>query len=76
MKNIYKKIAIGFIFGLLFGISAITVAQPAPLPPSNHGQNGNQGGTAPIGSGLVILLGMGAAYGGKKLFDARKKLEE
>jgi hypothetical protein len=31
---------------------------------------------APVGSGLVILLSMGAAYGTKKLFDARKKLVE
>jgi hypothetical protein len=76
MKKIYKKTAIGLIFGLLFGISAITIAQPAPPPPGNHGMDGNQGGAAPIGSGLAILLTMGAAYGGKKIFDARKRLEE
>lgn len=46
-----------------------------PDPPSNHGYNGNPkpgASSAPIGSGLFILLGLGAAYGGKKIYDARK----
>ncbi len=50
-------------------------AQTAPQPPSGgHGQSSNQaaGGGAPIGGGLFILLGLGAAYGGKKLYDKRK----
>ncbi len=34
------------------------------------------GGTAPIGSGLIILISMGAAYGAKKVYNARKRLEE
>lgn len=79
MKNIFKILAISFTIGLVAGISAISMAQPsAPPPPSGHGQNGNQapGGPAPIGSGLAILVTMGAAYGAKKVFDARKRLEE
>jgi len=44
--------------------------QPPPPPTgAGHGASGNQtGGNAPIGSGLFILLGLGAAYGGKKLY--------
>jgi len=80
MKNKYKILAISLTFGLLVGISAISFAQPGPPPPPDeHGSGGNQspgGGTAPIGSGLIMLLGMGAAYGAKKVFDARKRLEE
>ena len=35
------------------------------------------GGGAPIGGGLVILLSLGAAYGGKKVYDMQKEsLEE
>ena len=51
---------------------------PPPPPPPNHGETGNvPGGNAPIGGGLFILLGLAAAYGGKKLYDLRKeKLEE
>jgi len=50
-------------------------------PPPNGGENptepgsGNTpvGGGAPIGSGLVILMTLGAAYGGKKVWDFRNK---
>lgn len=53
------------------------LAQPMPGgDPSGVGGNHPVGGTAPIGSGLVILLALGAGYGSKKVYDARKKLEE
>jgi hypothetical protein len=73
MKNKCRILAISLTLGLVIGISAISLAQP-PNPPGAHGVGG--GGPAPIGSGLVVLLGMGAAYGAKKLFNARKRLEE
>ncbi len=43
-------------------------------PPSQHGQEGNQGmgRGAPIGDGWIILLVLGAAYGAKKIYDTRK----
>jgi hypothetical protein len=79
MKNTVKILVISLTLGLIIGISAVSLAQPGPPPPpSGHGSGGNQapGGGAPIGSGLIIMITMGAAYGAKKLFDARKKLEE
>jgi len=78
MKNKFRILAISLTLGLIIGISAISLAQP-PNPPGNHGSTGNQapgGGMAPIGSGLVILLSMGAAYGARKVFNARKRIEE
>ncbi len=54
-------------------------AQTAPPPPSGgHGLITNQvaGGSAPIGGGLFILLGLGAAYAGKKLYNHKKSLLE
>ncbi len=63
-------------------ISYNVSAQGPPPPPggSSGGSNtsGNQnGGNAPIGGGLLILLGLGAAYGGRKLYQIRKEtLEE
>ncbi len=48
-------------------------------PPPNGGQTPGEGGNtpvgggAPIGSGLVVLITMAAAYGGKKAWDFRKK---
>jgi len=47
---------------------------PPPPPGSGHGQTGNQnGGNAPVGGGLFILLGLGAAYGSKKVYNLNKK---
>ncbi|UBM62973.1 hypothetical protein LA303_03100 [Candidatus Sulfidibacterium hydrothermale] len=54
------------LFSLLFSFQSV-MAQATP--PATHG--------APIGGGLFILLGLGAAYGGKKWYDHRKtNLEE
>ena len=74
LKNITLTLLV--IFGLSFSIDSI--AQAPPPPPPSHGSTGNQnGGNAPIGGGLFILLGLGAAYGGKKLYEMRKEnLEE
>jgi len=76
--NLLKKITLTIlvIIGLTF--SADIFAQVPPPPPPGHGETGNQtGGNAPIGGGLFILIGLGAAYGSKKLYDLRKnQLEE
>ena len=70
-----------FLFSLLFSLlfwSNESFSQTAP-PPNSHGQTTDQaaGGGAPIGGGLFILLGLGAAYGGKKWYDHKKTaLEE
>jgi len=71
------------IITLLVIIASVTTASlfaqaPPPPPPPAHGQSGNvPGGNAPIGGGLFILIGLGAAYGGKKLYDLKKdSLEE
>lgn len=71
------------IIGILLVVIAVSFsvnsfAQAPPPPPPAHGDTGNQnGGNAPIGSGLAILIGLGAAYGGKKLYDRNKeRLEE
>jgi hypothetical protein len=78
MKNKFRILAISLTLGLFIGMSAISFAQP-PNPPGSHGSGGDQapaGGMAPIGSGIVMLLSMGAAYGAGKVFNARKRLEE
>jgi len=57
-------------------------AQPQPPDPMNTGIGGGNvgsgpiGGGAPVGSGLVFLLVMSAAYGAKRVFDARKRIIE
>ena len=71
-----KKYIILFVlmFSLLFSTNG-TLAQSTP--PANHGISENQsGGGAPIGGGLFILLGLSAAYGGKKIYNHRKNVLE
>jgi len=73
-----KKIKTGIIsiVFLIIGFSTDSIAQP-PDPPEDPQSGGEVvGGGAPIGSGLAILLSLGAAYGGKKVWDFRRKLEE
>lgn len=74
------KALLKILFLTLFTLNSILLlAQGAPPPPPDgHGGDTNQpaGNTAPIGSGMAILLALGAAYGGKKVYDFRKKLEE
>ena len=67
-----KKILLLII--VLF-ITVIAFAQDPPPPPPGGDPTGDPplGGGAPIGSGLFILLGLGAAYGGKKIYDLKKK---
>ena len=60
-------------------LPVLEAASSSPPPPPPGGPAPGDipiGGSAPVGSGLVLLLSMGAAYGAKKLYDARKKLEE
>ncbi len=54
------------------------LAQVPPPPPADHGGSGNApaGGGAPIGSGIGILLALGAAYGGRKVYKAFKNQDE
>jgi len=71
-----KKFIMVFFFAisLLFWSNQIYAQAD---PPADHGLPGNQsGGGAPIGGGLFILLGLGAAYGGKKLYDYKKSTME
>ncbi len=66
--TLYKLLATTVVIGF-FAIRSVG----QPPPPSGHGEDGDQQ-PAPIGSGLVILMALGAAYGAKKVYDARKRL--
>jgi hypothetical protein len=71
MKKLFAIITILFFFIL----PLISIADPPP-PPGYGGSGGAGGGTpvgAPIDGGLGILIALGAIYGGKKIYDARKK---
>ncbi|NTV82901.1 MAG: hypothetical protein HGA23_01195 [Bacteroidales bacterium] len=79
MKKAILNLIITGLFVVVPVIMATASAPPPPPPPPGGGgsdPNPIGGGPAPVGSGLVMLISMGAAYGAKKVFDARKKLEE
>lgn len=71
MKN---KIAILVIIATLLIPLLSTGQNPPPPPPPGHGESGNvPGGGTPVGSGLLIMLGLGGAYGGYKFFHGKQK---
>lgn len=77
MKRIILKTITAVIFTLGLLSTLPTQGQPPPPPPSGHGDEGNQtAGNAPINGGLGILLVLGVAYGGKKVYDLRKEQME
>ncbi len=68
MKTI-KFISIAFIASMLLLLSDPVMAGGPPPPPPGGGGSGDvplEGG-APIGSGSIILLSLGVAYGSWKL---------
>ena len=76
-----KKAIINLIItGLLVVVPVIITCASAPPPPPPPTGPGSDipigGGAAPIGSGLIMLISMGAAYGAKKVYNARKRLVE
>lgn len=68
-----KKTIQKYIMIVLFQLFAITgfSQMMAPNDPGGGPQGGDPpigGGSAPVGSGIFILMSLGVAYGGKKVF--------
>jgi hypothetical protein len=68
------------ITAILFMVSApslLSLAQPNPGQNSDNSNVGGGpiGGNAPIGSGIVLLLGLGAAWGAGKAYAGKNKQE-
>lgn len=79
---IKRFILTGTMILMLYSIviqDAIGQTPPPPPPPQSgtnngHGLGGNQGVPgAPVGSGLEVLLLLGAAYAAKRYFSGKKK---
>ena len=61
-----KKILLKATMVLAFSFISLGLFADPPGMPGSHGSNGDQappGGGAPIGSGIVLLIAMGSAYG-------------
>jgi len=81
MRIIFKYIIRPFIILLFVVVSFNATAQGPPPPPGGGTGDDNTwgnslSGSAPIGNELVIFLILGAAYGGKKLYDFTKAKKE
>jgi len=73
MKKIRKTI---IIFALLLSTASFAqLSEPGDGAGGVGGAPGPVGGGAPIGSGLVLLMSLGAAYGGRKVLT-NNSLEE
>jgi hypothetical protein len=78
MKRIKNNIIGFFLVLTLFFAASVSVAQTQAPPPPAHGTTDPTvpGGSAPIGEGIVLLVALGAAYGGRKVYSMRRKLAE
>ncbi len=64
------------IFMLCVAPVLTAVAAPPPPPPDPPGSPGGGAtyiGGAPIAGGMLILIALGAGYGARKLYNARKR---
>ena len=80
--NTIKQTKILVVAAMLSLISIAGFAQTGPPPPpqgdleGTTAQDNKLGGNAHLGGGIIILLTLGLAYGGKRLYDLRKEHKE
>ena len=77
MKKI-KAIFAVLTISLFFSVQGLFAQATSPGNPPGSPEAGDVpiGGSAPVGSGLVILLSLGAGYGAKKLYNYNKEKED
>lgn len=62
------------VFSVFIGsIAFAQLTEPGGGDGSAPGDSGIAGGGAPIGSGITILIALGAAYSGKKIYSMNDK---
>ena len=79
-KNLIAIVLTSFFFVLSFVVTAQTnPPDPGgdPFPPgSGSSPPAMGGGSAPIGGGTLLLIGLGVAYGAKKVYKVVKENHE
>ncbi len=61
---------------ICFAFVALSLGAFGQPPPPDGERGTDSDKPASIGGGLLILLGLGAAYGAKKVYNARRRLLE
>jgi hypothetical protein len=77
MKKILAILSI--LFFVVFTTLPLMAETRGPGDPGNDPELGGDpplGGGAPIGGGTFILMGLGAAYAGKKIYELNKNEKE
>jgi hypothetical protein len=76
----FKNALSTLLFLITVTLLTINLSAQTPPPPNGGGDPGSGntpvGGGAPITGGIVILLALGATYGGKKVWDFSGKYEK
>jgi len=71
-----KKLKLILVLFTILSMPLLTLSDTPPPPPNGGGTGGPGGGGTPVGApidgGMGILLALGLAYGGKKLYVMRK----
>lgn len=71
-----KKIAKLLLIGMFVATSAAVFSQGPPEPNGDGSapdeENTPVGGRATVSGGVILLLALGAGYGGKKVYDLSK----
>ena len=82
-KRIFTAFLTAFFFVLSFVVTAQTNSPNASGTTPDNPENGDQpdsgnevGNGAPIGGGTLILIALGAAYGGRKVYTIVKDNHE
>lgn len=80
-KNIFQQVRKFLLIAAFALFSVVAFGQNPPPPPGGGTGSGNNGGNqlggnAHIGGGILILLSMGLAYGGKRIYDLRNVKKE
>lgn len=71
-----KKLIFIFLLSTAMLLGSQSIFAQANLPSSHGATTDQSGASAPIGGGLFILLGLGAAYAGKKIYDYKNREPE
>ncbi len=74
MKNIFQIVILA---AFLIIVPFTLLAQPPHPPGGGHGSTENDPVPgAPVGEGMLLLIGLAGLYGGKKTIDNRKAVKE
>jgi hypothetical protein len=73
MKSLYKLFLIAFIMIFSVSFSMAQLTDPGDGTGGDPTGSGHTpvGGSAPIGNGLAVLIGLGLAYGSKKIYTLK-----